>query len=129
MPNQPKTPNRSIRIDPGDWEVATARCRESGRSAADAIRSFVRALGMESPAHGVALEAAFPHLPEGMTTDEAQRRMSAGLAAALPVLREEWAAELLNRLSAYAETAALTSGDTAVVVRLNDVRRFVTQTM
>jgi hypothetical protein len=127
MPNQPKTPNKSIRIDPGDWEAAAARCRESGRVVTDAIRSFVRALGMESPAHGVALEAAFPHLPEGMTMEDAQRRMAAGLAAALPAFREEWVAELLNRLSAYAETATLTSGDTAVVVRLNDVRRFVTQ--
>lgn len=44
MPNQPKTPNRSIRIDPGQWEQACGRLASAGVQASEVLRSFVAAL-------------------------------------------------------------------------------------
>lgn len=38
VPNQPKTPHRTIRIDPALWERAQARAAERGETVSDAIR-------------------------------------------------------------------------------------------
>ena len=41
MPNQPKTPARSIRIEDGLWRRAKERAAERGESVTDAIRKFL----------------------------------------------------------------------------------------
>lgn len=41
MPNQPKTPARSIRIDDELWAKAQARAAARGESVTEAIRKFL----------------------------------------------------------------------------------------
>lgn len=41
MPNQPKTPARSIRIEDALWRKAQERAAERGETVSDAIRRFL----------------------------------------------------------------------------------------
>lgn len=42
VPNQPKTPLHSFRVDDELWEAAKARAEERGETLADALRKFLR---------------------------------------------------------------------------------------
>ena len=41
-PNQPKTPHKSIRVDPELWEAAKREAEWRGETISDAIREFLR---------------------------------------------------------------------------------------
>ena len=41
MPNQPKTPARSIRIEDALWQRAQERAAERGETVSDAVRRFL----------------------------------------------------------------------------------------
>lgn len=42
MPNQPKTPIRSVRIPDEEWRAAQARAAERGETVTDVIRRALR---------------------------------------------------------------------------------------
>lgn len=42
VPNQPKTPLHSFRVDDELWEAAKKRAEERGETLADALRKFLR---------------------------------------------------------------------------------------
>lgn len=42
VPNKPKTPLHSFRVDDALWEAAKARAEERGETLADALRKFLR---------------------------------------------------------------------------------------
>ena len=42
MPNQPKTPIRSVRIPDEEWRAAQARATERGETVTDVIRRALR---------------------------------------------------------------------------------------
>ena len=43
MPNQPKTPNRVVRVDDALWVAAQERAAENGETVSDVIRRALRA--------------------------------------------------------------------------------------
>lgn len=42
VPNQPKTPHHSFRVDDDLWEAAKARAAERGETVAEVLRAFLR---------------------------------------------------------------------------------------
>lgn len=54
MPNQPKTPNRAVRVPDEEWVPAQARARENNETVTDvvrrALREYVTPPPPESPA-------------------------------------------------------------------------------
>lgn len=45
MPNQPKTPHRTIRVPEEEWEPAKVEAVRRGETLTDAIRRFLRKYG------------------------------------------------------------------------------------
>lgn len=42
MPNQPKTPNRVVRVDGALWDATRERAAENGETVSDVIRRALR---------------------------------------------------------------------------------------
>ena len=42
MPNQPKTPNHSVRVDDALWQAALRKAHERGETLTDVIRDALR---------------------------------------------------------------------------------------
>ena len=42
MPNQPKTPNRVVRVDDELWHAAQKRAAEKGETVSDVVRGALR---------------------------------------------------------------------------------------
>jgi len=47
VPNQPKTPNRVVRVDDALWRATQERARENGETVSDVIRRALRAYTSE----------------------------------------------------------------------------------
>lgn len=60
MPNQPKTPIRSVRCDPAAWEAARANLEAAGTDASAAVRGYMAAVAEADPQRLAEILERFP---------------------------------------------------------------------